>query len=494
MLILAYDGDNAGRLVGRAILGNDLNELSAVSHRIELGHEIVRSWVESHGGSVISGGGDEGTFQVPEEALEDIERLRQDYLYSTNLTMTIGVGQTLSEAGKSLMVGKFRGKNAVVRYDDAVEAELIQAQENVEKGIGSSEEKKLSDAYLKPEDGNPVPKEDEIAGFIKQDLNPPGITKPDPSKEPPIGQGSSMETESNNNAVLDNTMKESVREQNSENILVTDPVEQAAEANNQKAADVHSKEGINAILEAIEQEEGGGETEEDLMDHIDAEDLAIGKETEGNVSRPEGFSEQNTPNDMGLGEDAPEAASPDVSGVLQEGLDSHAENMQREKVVDMIGQALAGFKAQKHILERAKEKAPELYNSCLAMLKSMIEMSKMLGLGQSQQNPLDEQASVEEMAQDPAQEQMQDQNEVAAPTAEDDCPYCEPPATEDSLHDCPYCKQSDVAPPAASEESLHDCPYCKEGESHEQHKDKLKPEAKPAAPKGGAAPSPKEKG
>src|SRR4051812_22129732 len=125
MLILAYDGDNAGRLVGRAVLADDPKSLSEVSQRIELGHEIVKRWVQANGGSVISGGGDEGTFQVPHEALEAIEQLRKDYQFATGLTMTVGVGSKLSEAGKSLMVGKFRGKDQVVQYDESVESDIV---------------------------------------------------------------------------------------------------------------------------------------------------------------------------------------------------------------------------------------------------------------------------------------------------------------------------------------------------------------------------------
>lgn len=484
MLILAYDGDNAGRLVGRAILGNDLKALSDVSSRIELGHEIVQDWVTTHGGTVISGGGDEGCFQVPESALEDIERLRQDYAFATNLTMTVGIGQSLSEAGKSLLVGKFRGKNMVVRYDQAVEAEIDQAQKHVEEHTATREEEKLTDAYLKPQDGDVVPpEEDALSAPEATGMNPPQLAKPDPSKEAPLGLGvTSVDPTSYNNTKLDQNTKESVREQQNT----------PAEAGTENKANVHSEQGMKEIAEAIMAEEN---QDNDLMDNIDAEDLAVGTESVAGTSRPEDYTEHNVPNDMGLAEDAPEA-QPDVSEVLKEGLDTHASNMQREKVIDMIGQALAGFKAQKHILERAATRAPELYGSCLAMLKAMIEMSKMLGLGQQQeqQNPLED-AAAQEMA--PEEAEIVDQNEVDAPTEHDDCPYCKP-----AEHDCPYCNRDDAQAEAPAEESLHDCPYCAEGEEHEKHKDKPKPEAKgkpeakpaAAAPQEGAALPPKKMG
>src|SRR4051812_32649944 len=120
-LFMAYDGDDAGKLVGRAVLANDVNGLHEASKRIATGHEVVSLWVENNGGQVISGGGDEGTFSIPAEALAGIEELRADYEFATQLTMTVGVGASLSEAGKSLMAGKFRGKNQVVQYDPSVD-------------------------------------------------------------------------------------------------------------------------------------------------------------------------------------------------------------------------------------------------------------------------------------------------------------------------------------------------------------------------------------
>jgi len=84
-----------------------------------------------------------------------------------------------------------------------------------------------------------------------------------------------------------------------------------------------------------------------------------------------------------LGEES-EDGSLDVTSVLKEGLDNHADNIQRERVVEMVGEALEGFKGCKMILERAKTEAPQLYTSSLSMLKAMIEMAKLLGLDQDQ--------------------------------------------------------------------------------------------------------------
>src|ERR1700722_3399657 len=148
---MAYDGDNAGRLCGRAILADNPNALHEVSERIQLGHEIVKRWVESHGGQFISGGGDEGVFSIPADAIHSVEELRGDYKYATNLSATIGIGKTLSEAGKAMLVGKFRGKDTVVQYEPSIENEIKQAQTHLSQGTANPEEKKIGEAYLQDE-------------------------------------------------------------------------------------------------------------------------------------------------------------------------------------------------------------------------------------------------------------------------------------------------------------------------------------------------------
>lgn len=448
MLYMAYDGDNAGRLVGRAILANDPAALHEVSQRINLGHEIVKQWVESHGGEVISGGGDEGTFSIPRSVLEDIEALRKDYEFATNLTMSIGTGSNLSEAGKSLLVAKFRGKNAVVHYDENIEKEVASAAEKVAQGKGSAEETKLAEAYLRPDEDegtfNNHSQEERAAEYRDQDLTPPIIDKPDPSQQPKKELGVPME------------IPESERHMNE---VKPDPEQNAQQL--PKPAPKNYLEGQSAPTEQIppqpgepeadsmddatyEEEATAGsrnngdesippgepisieaeldqnlENEQDMLNEMDSkspEEGSIESELDQHLENEQDMinemdgNQQNTPSDMGLSEDD---ASPDLSAVLKDGLDSHADNIQRERIVDMVSQALEGFKANKQILEKAKDQAPQLYESCLAMLRAMIEMAKMLGLGESSQEDVDE------IEQQPAPAEAKPEGAQPAPPAAD---------------------------------------------------------------------------
>jgi len=540
--ILNYDGDNAGRQVGRAILSNDPATLSEVSERINLGHEIVKKWAMEHGGGIISGGGDEGCFHLPHEALDHIEQLRNDYHFATKLTMSVGVGKTLSEAGKSLIAAKFRGKNQVVYYDPRIEQELQQVQLKLEDGTANEVEKKQGDAYLRPEGTDTVmdgkdksitkAEDGSVFGHLMTHGKKAGSTKikdppslpqgtmaQDPgfhSKKPKLAKDENVavSTEAHDCPYCQELSNQNIQDEDcpycvaphdpnaadhaedcpycavmnhdpsaddhaedcpycqemanhdpsmdghdadcpycaragdamggdDQNISPSDPSTQLLPTTQDSqnysgqdmarpsmdkpaaisaqpstlAAPTDSKTNQNIILENAQ----GGPAEQEYRDPLappvgttstpenddsiesitneidalgtdevplraegqnDDADLPNGTNMEGNVSRPESYS-QNVPTDLGLGEE-PDNGSPDISSVLQEGLDSHADAIQRERVVGMVGEALEGFKSCKMILERAKTEAPQLYTSSISMLKAMIEMAKLLGLDQDQ--------------------------------------------------------------------------------------------------------------
>lgn len=465
LLYMAYDGDNAGRLVGRAVLANDPDALAEVSQRIQMGHEIVRKWVEANGGKVISGGGDEGTFAIPQEAVEAIEELRKDYQFATNLTMTVGVGKNLSEAGKSLMAGKLRGKNTVVQYDESVDGELQTAHQHVGEGTGTEEEGKLDEAYLNTEDeaakadkaaanpsDGPRNEQDQDADNdgqgefsdgknhdaaanreAKGDDTVPGSTEENPGQgvEPnaedeqaeqdaqqakfnPDGEEPGpVDEKAQPNPKTEGTEEQEEQPMNDKSKMPVDknkekPNESPKEKSGQ--ANQAGQEGLSKLKEEVDEASPESSSQEKgVMDDIDDADLATGHADGKGVDDKD--SDQ-VPGDMGLGDEQEansaegadpqnpaaegeegeppmdgEGEDPNYQEVLGDAVASEQENIQKEKVVQMVAEALEGFKTQRHILERAKEQAPELYNSSIKMLRAMIEMAKLLGFGDGLQDP-----------------------------------------------------------------------------------------------------------
>lgn len=226
-----------------------------------------------------------------------------------------------------------------------------------------------------PHEHNPTTTDSE--DFAGQNLDSPAIPKPIPGEEP---QGIAPNTDSPTNNNLN------IEGQGEITVTSGQPPSESVQVD-------QSKEAMVAIAQQIE----GAASPQEAAQQVDSTQLAVGTEMQGNVSHPAGY-EENTPSDMGLAEGGEVSGEPDLTSVLHEGLDAHSDNIQRERVVQMVSQALQGFKACKSIIERSQQQAPQLYQSSIMMLKAMIEMAKMLGLGPQEEtpaNPLESQAGNE---------------------------------------------------------------------------------------------------
>jgi hypothetical protein len=146
MTYIAGDGDNIGQEVGQSVLADDVEALHEVSQRINQGQNMVMDWAEQNGGRVISAGGDEFVLEMPQgcdpQALED---LRGQYQQAVGATLTLGCGNSMSEAGKALIAGKLQGKDQVVQYDPSVEDKLFSTHQNPG---GDPEAQKQDEHYL----------------------------------------------------------------------------------------------------------------------------------------------------------------------------------------------------------------------------------------------------------------------------------------------------------------------------------------------------------
>ena len=514
---VAYDADSAGSKIGQAIISDNPAALEDASNRIQLGNEIIARWAMKWRGVQYSSGGDQGLFALPPEALNEIEMVRADYEHATGLTISVGVGRTLSESGKALIVAKFWGKNMTVQYSPEVEQEIGSANAKIAEGSANFEEQKLGTAYLQPEEmvimgkeeekpemqqddshdcpfcdameqegiedpdhctfchndeetecpfcaeddthdpsavdhpedcplcaehdpnaeGHPedcplcdqasqensaamggddqsiAPSEPNVElptttssqDFVGQGLDQPDLPKPDAISENPDEVAFNDEPETNENRRLDEESDEEIP--------------QEGPAGDKE--DSQTVQGIVDEIEALPPTESQARQEQAEVDPSQAMD---GNVVDG-VSRPEDYP-SDEPGDLGLDEDEQDTVdeSPDLGSVLQEGLDSHADNIQRENVVQLAAEALEGFKGCKDILERAREQAPQLYEASIAMLKAMIEMAKMLGLDQEAQSHADEQSVDMEQQLDgaPEYEQSPDNASDEVPQASGDVP------------------------------------------------------------------------
>lgn len=124
MVFVAWSADRAVTQQKDAIAANDPAKLRQISHAIEHGTSVWRSWVEMYGGSLVN----EGSAQIDAAHLEDLPRIREQYESAIGGPATVGIGQKLAEAARALLCGKLKGGDQVVLFTPEVEAEIQKAK------------------------------------------------------------------------------------------------------------------------------------------------------------------------------------------------------------------------------------------------------------------------------------------------------------------------------------------------------------------------------
>jgi hypothetical protein len=195
-VFISVDGDGIGQKVARAELADDEEGLHAVSSRIEAGNALVADFAVKNGGQVLSNGGDEVVARININNVEDLESLRTDYAYAVGATLTVGIGQSLSQATKALMVGKLTGKNQTLQYTPEVEQQYQDAMKSVNDGTATGEAKKIGDAYMKKEQpvkqgeaivsdpSSPMPEEEQVMGDSQSAVPEAAVAEDDHSDCP----------------------------------------------------------------------------------------------------------------------------------------------------------------------------------------------------------------------------------------------------------------------------------------------------------------------
>ena len=183
---LALNGDDVGGRIGDAIANDDHEGLAAASSAIDGAHGNIDQWAESVGGKKVTGSGDEAIYIVPEEALSDLDSIRGKYKEESGHGLTVGVGQSMSQASKALIYGKLNGKDQVVHYEPMIEDYLAQedAGENGDDEMVPAPEEVQGQADADAE---------QEAGIEDQDQSPEGEEQPQEQGEEPAPEDDGQE-------------------------------------------------------------------------------------------------------------------------------------------------------------------------------------------------------------------------------------------------------------------------------------------------------------
>lgn len=113
-----FDGDDVGAVIEVSLMDDDLSE--ACRHSESVSAALVRLVADLESRpqvSVLFSGGDDVLAVWPEEAMsiQDVEQIREAFRSACGRTMSVGVGDSPSEALRNLRRAKLSGKNRITR-------------------------------------------------------------------------------------------------------------------------------------------------------------------------------------------------------------------------------------------------------------------------------------------------------------------------------------------------------------------------------------------
>lgn len=418
-LYIALNGDDVGTTIGEAIASDDHESLSATSSAIEGAHGNIDEWIESVGGKKITRSGDEGIYLIPENALSDLESIKNAYSEQSGHGLTVGVGSSMSEASKALIYGKLNGKNQIVHYDPMIEDYLSdedteeEMPEDFDQEIQEDDDQEQAEEESEDEDSEmsgkkPSPKTMEADGNLDEADGEDDFDDEEQSEEQgededfAPGEDQGDDHQKTSDAPPNKTLDEEYDEDDDESEVEDEDEESSIEDQTMDS----DTPGARAIDGDIDGEDFGSDKdnseEEDQSEEMASkesmesqqqpesdsqEESAYAELNEKDMSNPEmeldneSYDHNDALSDMIHGDLEDEEQGEEPPGAIEEEV---SESQLDEELRQDIASALMSFKENKDMLEQAREQNPKLYQATITMLRSMIEMAKKLGANPAQ--------------------------------------------------------------------------------------------------------------
>jgi hypothetical protein len=368
-VIITWDGDHIGRMVGRARQADEIAEVRRIGQAIDSGNRVMEAWVNNNGGSMIETGGDEGSAEILPAKLPELPAVRDQYASAVGSTVSIGVGTKLSEADRALLVAKFRGGNRIILYSPELEPEIKAATEKIEN---RTEAEKLSEEYLNKNIDKPASYKRGVvreAGFLGEDGSivgsgpihdygrlPAGFKV---KQEGYVGHDGKFYTRDQAADAVDARWNDDqAHSLHAEHLdLPEPPLTKAAPPMNQ---------GQDAGFQGASQPTGGATMKRDVegSEHSQGETMGRLMDTEN--------------------PGAPETTAAGDGVDLESQFAQHADDQAQkpgsgpEQVKMQLVQILQGLKAQAPVLEQIKDSAPDTYKAIIGLTQVVIAMAKQM--------------------------------------------------------------------------------------------------------------------
>lgn len=402
---IAINGDNVGDSIGGAIATDNHEELSRITGGLKDAHSAIEDWVASVGGETVTSSGDEGIYKIPIESYDEaaIEGLRDQYSQTAGTTLTIGVGDSMSEASKALIYGKLNDKDQVVEYDSHIDDYIASHEDEADMEMPESDEEMMEDGSEDFEDNEGLDDpEDSDMEIPEGEEMPEDEGFEDDSDEETIseqGELSEDDLDTPPEDKLDEIVGDGSDEADMEEIDLDgdgdgDLVEASDDPMNDEDSDMEMPEDDEDELDefAAEDVDGDGDIDAMMADDGSAPDM-----TEESAEGGDAIADMIHAN---MGQDGSSPAEDEVS--------------EEELKQDIIA-SLQTFKENKPMLEQAKTQNPKLYEATILMLRSMIEMAQKLGM-----NAVADAEGLEAQAEMPDADMVEPSEDESSFEAQDD--------------------------------------------------------------------------
>ena len=300
MVYVAINGDSVGSKIGEAILSDDHQALAGLSKKFKDAHSNIEKWAQRKGGEVVASAGDESIFSLPEEMIGELENIKSQYSQASGTTLTIGIGQTISQASKALIYGKLNSKDQIVEYEP-----------QMDDYISGDQEDETDEEGTEVDNGEEEFGDEDEAGETGEEFGD--------DEEGEEGEGAIPSPED-----IDGTASDENRQH--------EGLEGEAEFGDEDSGEEFGGEGEEDILDEEDQDETqppheqemspaegfAHDAEENEDDEQDADDIEADEESEA-------FGGNTEPLDDDFAEDTMESADDQIQDQEAEGLEGEAE-------------------------------------------------------------------------------------------------------------------------------------------------------------------------
>jgi hypothetical protein len=371
---------------------------------------VFTQWAEFNGGKIISSGSDEAVLEVSVTAIAELEELKDKYQQKTGFSVSIGIGEKISDAAKALIYAKMNGKNQIVDYSPEMEETMKQSisgelsEESEEEQVPEHEQhldeegKEIHDATEMESDEEEILEEENAqvaeadqadADFVEEEAEgelpiegegelPPeeGISE---GEEEFIGDEEGETESAIEEEALDEMSEGQVGDEDidldGQPDLAEDHGEITPEDDLDQDGDVEHEEAIAAEGEEEYSDEG------DYMDEeINPDEFAVDEEGGEELAMDEEqLAEEEELADSIASEMGEDIAEEEMPMEGEEEMMPEAEG--EDALRDVIYESLQSFRENRDYLESISQENPDLYNALVYTLQAMIEMAKELGYG-----------------------------------------------------------------------------------------------------------------